>query len=119
MDKRMIELCLRLPFQCFAWNGVERRLVREYLAGYVPDTIRLTTQQRGRQRGDASMRMDMYRFPNGKQPWEKVTEKLEKYYDINKVTQGLKEKSTYYNEEWKAKVISCACFLERYDKRDR
>lgn len=38
-DKRMIEYCLKLPEDQFVHNGIERRLVREYLHDYLPKEI--------------------------------------------------------------------------------
>ena len=51
-DKRMVELCLRLPVECLVHNGVERRLVREYMQGIVPDTILSQVKRRGQQSAD-------------------------------------------------------------------
>ena len=114
-DKRMIELCLRMPYQCFASGGHERRLVREYLKEYVPDEIRLDALRRGIQSGDAKIRFEKYLFPDGKMPWEKVTDKIEKYYYMDKAIKQLKEESGKYLD-WQVKVISCSLFLEKYDR---
>lgn len=114
MDKRMIELCLKLPYQCYAWDGTDRRLVREYLKEYVPDEIRLVNRHRGRQSGDIVMRMDRFLFPDGKHPWEKVTENIERYYNMGAVIEGLKKQNTDEDADWKLKVLSCSLFLKKY-----
>jgi asparagine synthase (glutamine-hydrolysing) len=51
-DRRIIEFCLRIPENQYVHNGVSRRLVREYLKGYVPDHIRNDWAHKGRQSAD-------------------------------------------------------------------
>lgn len=51
-DKRMIEFCMNLPVECYVHNGVERRLVREYMSAIVPDAIRKQVRKRGMQSAD-------------------------------------------------------------------
>ncbi len=114
MDKRMLELCMSLPYQCFAWNGIERRLVREYLKDIVPDNIRLITRHRGRQSGDAAMRLDMFGFEDGRKPWDVLSNDIGMYCDISKVKALLMEKTTDYNIDRKAKYISFSLFLNKY-----
>lgn len=38
-DKRVVELCCRLPVKCMLAGGVEQGLVRTYMKGLVPDEI--------------------------------------------------------------------------------
>lgn len=114
-DKRMLELCLRLPYKCFASDGVERRLVREYLKDYLPDKIRCEVIRRGRQSQDAALRMEKYSFPDGKEPWDKITDKIEKYYYKDKIVEKLKE-NRGRNIDWQIKVVSCNLFLEKNQK---
>lgn len=114
-DKRMLELCLKLPYKCFASDGNERRLIREYLKDYIPDEIRCEVIRRGRQSGDASIRFEKFVFPDGKMPWEKITDKIEKYYHKDKVIKLLQDKRGE-NLDWQIKVVSCNLFLEKYEK---
>jgi asparagine synthase (glutamine-hydrolysing) len=51
VDRRMIELCMQLPESQFVYRGTERRLVREYLKGYIPEEIRRDETHRGRING--------------------------------------------------------------------
>lgn len=51
-DRRMIEFCLRIPENQYVYNGVSRRLVREYLKGYVPDHILNDWAHKGKQSAD-------------------------------------------------------------------
>lgn len=48
-DKRMIELVLSLPPEQFTHDGQERRLVRRYLRGYIPEKILTEEFHKGRQ----------------------------------------------------------------------
>ncbi|XME03250.1 asparagine synthase-related protein [Lachnospiraceae bacterium C1.1] len=114
MDKRMIELCLSLPYQSFAWNGVERRLVRSYLNDCVPDELRMMTKHRGRQSGDAAMRLDMFGFENGVEPYDNVSDKLNEYFYLDKAKESLREKTDDYNIDHKAKILAYSFFLKKY-----
>ncbi|WP_027217044.1 asparagine synthase-related protein [Butyrivibrio fibrisolvens] len=117
MDKRMLELCLSLPYKCFAWNGVERRLVREYLKDFVPDEIRLNTRFRGRQSADAVFRLDLYGVKKVKKLSELVSDSLGKYYDLNLVKAEIDEPNDEDNIDWKAKIVSFGVFLSKYSAK--
>ena len=56
-DKRMIELCMSFPLECFVHDGVERRLAREYMSGIVPSVILNQTTRRGLQSADYVQRV--------------------------------------------------------------
>jgi len=56
-DKRLIEFCMRLPEEQFVHNGIERRLVREYLSAYLPEEIIGNCSQRGMQSADTRERI--------------------------------------------------------------
>lgn len=55
-DKRIIELCARLPMECFVAEHKERALVRTYMSDYVPAAIRLDINHRGIQSADLAYR---------------------------------------------------------------
>lgn len=57
-DKRIIELCLALPMECFVNNGVERRMIREYMEQIVPEAVRGDVARRGRQGADFVFRLN-------------------------------------------------------------
>lgn len=59
-DKRMIELCLALPMECFVNDGIERNMVRGYMEGIVPAEIRNDVNHRGSQSADFINRMEKY-----------------------------------------------------------
>ncbi|MBQ8822003.1 MAG: hypothetical protein IJZ82_05130 [Lachnospiraceae bacterium] len=58
-DKRLIELCCRLPIECYVAGHIERAMVRTYMKDIIPDTIRLNVHQRGLQSADALLRVQM------------------------------------------------------------
>lgn len=57
-DKRLIELCMALPMECFVSDGIERRLVRKFMAGIVPAEIRTDVGHRGLQSADFVFRLN-------------------------------------------------------------
>ncbi|MCR5772122.1 MAG: hypothetical protein K6G87_12955 [Butyrivibrio sp.] len=113
MDKRILELCLKLPYKCFSYDGVERRLIREYLKDYVPDEIRLNTRFRGRQSADAVLRLDKYGVNNDGKLSDLVSDKLSKYYDLAKVKLEMDEPNDEENIDWKGKIVSTSVFLDK------
>ncbi len=111
LDKRMIELCLALPYQAFAWNGVERRLVREYLKEYVPDEIRMITRHRGRQSGDAVVRLNMFGNNEMRKLCASMSDRMSRYFYIDKVKSLLERETNKENFLRKVKIVSCICFM--------
>lgn len=85
-DKHMIELTMSLPFSCFVSEGYERRLVRKYMKGIIPDSILTNTSHRGLQGADY-----LHRYTK---QWDKVKEQF--YQTI------LSEKLLPYIEKEKA-----------------
>lgn len=59
-DKRMVEFISSLPPEQFVYDGLERRLVREYLDDYLPDYDRLQIRYKGRQSADQVMRCQKF-----------------------------------------------------------
>ncbi len=55
-DKKLIEWCMRIPLEQFVKEGTERRLIREYMRGIVPDHI-LNIQDKGVQASDFRQRI--------------------------------------------------------------
>ncbi len=51
-DKRIVELCCRLPVKCMLAGNAERGMVRTYMKGLVPDEILDNVQYRGVQSAD-------------------------------------------------------------------
>lgn len=76
-DKRLVELCLQLPVECLVHNGVERRLVRDYMQGIVPDSILTQVKRRGQQSADYVERVCRAWSEIG----EEVIERLEQVKD--------------------------------------
>ena len=58
LTKEVLELCLCMPIDCFVKNGKERRAVREYMKGYVPDSILDNYAGRGVQAADFAFRVN-------------------------------------------------------------
>lgn len=72
-DKRIIELCMRLPITAFASEGIERRLVRKGMKGIVPKEILEVWLQRGVQGIDY-----LLRFQSN---WPSIQSKVNRYLD--------------------------------------
>ena len=53
---RLIEFLCTLPMRCFANEKYDRRLIREFMEGIIPDSVRLDAN-RGRQSGDNAYRV--------------------------------------------------------------
>lgn len=58
LTKEIIELCMQLPIDCYVHAGKERRMVRDYMAGYVPDRILNNHTGRGIQAADFAYRVN-------------------------------------------------------------
>lgn len=54
----MIEFCLSLPLECFVNNGIERRLVRDYLKEFIPEPIINMRKPQGVQTADFHYRVN-------------------------------------------------------------
>lgn len=68
LTKEMVELCLGMPIDCFVQKGKERRAIRDYMKGYVPDMILDNYSGRGVQAADYSFRVN--------RDWEKIKDKV-------------------------------------------
>ena len=55
-DKRIVELCCRLPVECALAGDVERGMIRTYMRGFVPDSICNDYYRRGVQSADYAFR---------------------------------------------------------------
>ena len=69
LTKEMVELCLSLPIDCFVRGGKERRAVRDYMKGYVPDEILDNYAGRGVQAADYAFRVN--------RDWDEIKENVE------------------------------------------
>ncbi len=58
LTKEVLELCLCMPIDCFVKNGKERRAIRDYMKGYVPDSILDNYAGRGVQAADYAFRVN-------------------------------------------------------------
>jgi asparagine synthase (glutamine-hydrolysing) len=58
-DVELIEFCLNLPEDQFVRNGIERRLIKRAVKGYIPDKI-LNSNVRGKQSADWVQRIKPY-----------------------------------------------------------
>ena len=54
----MVEFCMSLPLECFMHNGIERRLVREYLKDMLPEAITSMNKGFGLQSADFYYRVN-------------------------------------------------------------
>lgn len=92
LTKEVVELCLGMPIDCFVRNGKERRAIRDYMKGYVPDTILDNYAGRGVQAADYAFRVN--------RDWNKIRDdvncllsnpKLLEYLDGEKLQKLLQE----------------------------
>ena len=113
-DIRMIELCLELPMECFVYGGVERRLVRDYLRGIVPNVILEETKRRGLQSADYTRRIC--------RNWSKIKEDVIRTLKNPKILSYMDEqrwevflhKIESLSEEEKDLAKLCACAMNFY-----
>lgn len=69
-DKRIIEFCLSLPPEQFVKEGNQRRLIRVYMKGYIPEAILDDSMKhKGMQSADMIFRL--------KKRWEKIYPEIE------------------------------------------
>ena len=104
LTKEMIELCLSLPIDCFVKNGKERRAVRDYMKGYVPDMILDNYAGRGVQAADyayrvnrdwATIRDDVFRMLTNSELLNYLDEKkLQAFLETLKQREAELDKST-------------------------
>ena len=89
-DKRMIEFCIRLPMKCFVSEGYERRLIRKYMRGIVPDFILDNLNKRGLQSADNEIRFQKY-WPQYQKKFNQQLSKsvLQPYIDTTKLQTSL------------------------------
>ena len=73
LTKEMIELCMDMPIEYFVRDGKERRAIRDYMKGYVPDVILENHVGRGSQAADYAFRVN--------RDWDKIRDEV---YDILK-----------------------------------
>lgn len=105
MDKRIIELCLHLPYYCFVSEGFERRLIRKYMQGIIPSTVLEDATHRGLQAADAGYRLKKY-MGKYEEKINKVfhNEKLRKYVDLEKLEEYYKSEIQEYKGEYTIKM---------------
>lgn len=64
LTPEIIELCYNMPIDCFVKNGKERRVVRDYFKGYIPNEILDNHTARGSQGADFNFRVN--------RDWDKI-----------------------------------------------
>lgn len=67
IDKRVIEFCIHMPMQQFCKEGLDRRLVKEYLKDIMPPHI-IRFQKKGKQSADLEYRISL-NWDNIRQEW--------------------------------------------------
>lgn len=85
-DKRIIELCCSLPVECSLSGSLERGMVRTYLEGIVPDSIRKEIFRRGVQSADSTFRSQLLWDENRRDILETLhSPTLRRYIDPGKL----------------------------------
>ncbi|MBE5931095.1 MAG: hypothetical protein E7268_08615 [Lachnospiraceae bacterium] len=122
LTKEMVELCLSLPIDCYVKNGKERRAIRDYMKGYVPDVILDNFAGRGVQAADFAFRVN--------RDWDSIKDevftllnnpKLLEYLDkqkLEKLIDELKQKEYRLEKTDVAKaavIASLSAFLNQVE----
>lgn len=122
LTKEMVELCLSLPIDCYVKNGKERRAIRDYMKGYVPDVILDNFAGRGVQAADFAFRVN--------RDWDSIKDevftllnnpKLLEYLDkqkLEKLIDELKQKEYHLEKTDVAKaavIASLSAFLNQVE----
>ena len=97
-DRRLIELVLSLPIECFVDAETDRRLVRVYMKDIIPDFIRMDFYHRGSQ-GDSG-------FDQIRAQWEEIKNDLILQYNL---PAGKKYLGNMKLDEW----------VEQMDEKER
>lgn len=74
IDKRMIEFCIHLPMEQFCKEGIDRRLVKEYLKDMIPPHV-IRFQKQGKQSADLCYRFERNNWEQIRQEWIQIYEK--------------------------------------------
>jgi asparagine synthase (glutamine-hydrolysing) len=107
-DKRLMELCASFPPEQYVYNGLERRLVREYLDDFLPEYERLQVKYKGRQSCDMVTRLKTY----GDEHKETVLDSMVyDFLDKNKVADLMKEDIQRKNALDIVRVIALSRFF--------
>ena len=110
-DKRMVEFVSSLPPEQFVYNGLERRLVREYLDDYLPNYERLQIRYKGRQSADKELRCRTF-GDNHKEI--ELHDRIDDYMYADKVHEVMKEEITNENVMDIVRIAALNAFLKEY-----
>lgn len=90
IDKRVIEYCIRLPLEQFCKEGVDRRLVKEYLKDIMPLHV-MDTNKKGKQSADLQYRIAL-NWNLIRDEWIQLYEKYKysKYVECNYAKEQLR-----------------------------
>lgn len=76
IDKRIIEFCIHLPMEQFCKEGIDRRLVKEYLKDIMPSHV-IRFQKQGKQSADLCYRFEQNNWEQIRQEWIQLYERYE------------------------------------------
>ncbi|WP_026488816.1 asparagine synthase-related protein [Butyrivibrio sp. XBB1001] len=110
-DKRMADLCISFPEKAFTDDGLERRLVREYLKDMIPDSIRLDPGHRGVQSPDAVLRLKKFGNEKMRTP---LTDQIYEYFNEGNVKELFKQDVNEENHKDIVRILAMDCFLREY-----
>lgn len=94
-DKRVVEMCCRMPVEYDLAGNLERGRARTFMAGLIPDSIRLDIHHRGVQSADYEYRCRLC-WPTQKEDVRKALQSplLQPYLDAAKLTAFSRELQT-------------------------
>ena len=121
-DKRVVELCCRLPIECMLAGGMERGMVRTYMKGLVPNQILNDIHHRGIQSADYFYRCRLLWNTHRPQILDALSIPMLRYYvdhaTLEKLItriQNLSAEELTENDFLQANVLySCALFLQLF-----
>ncbi len=82
IDKRVIEFCIHLPMEQFCKEGIDRRLVKEYLKDIIPSHV-IRFQKQGKQSADLCYRFEQNNWDQIRQEWIQIYEKYEESHLVD------------------------------------
>ena len=121
-DKRVVELCCRLPIECLLAGGMERGMVRTYMEELVPNQILNDIHHRGIQSADYFYRCRMLWCNHRQKVLDALSiPPLRHYVDIATLERLIAKVQTLSAEELTENdflqvnvLYSCALFLQLF-----
>lgn len=116
-DKRILDFVFNAPLSCFVNNGTERRMIRDYMRGIVPDEILDIDNKRGLQSSDFVYRINQVLNTDLKPNIIKAITNpmLTSYFDVDKLNKlKYRVENSKELERDEIQDILCICSLSEF-----